>query len=538
MNKAVVTLTTGKHYEMIATLSHPTLKAYAMRIGADFIVIREPDVELPHWNKYQLRGLLDRYDRIIYLDTDLIVRDDCPDLFEMVPEDRIGLFNEGNFAPREASMAEVALLYQEPLKKKWDGDYYNTGVMVLSRIHRDLFVLPEKILDTGMYEQSYLDLRILNDEWPVHELEYRLNRMTILDPLTGENRLASYIVHYAGAPSPYDVMRIMEDDLKRWSEDGPGYSYKRNILFDVGGGLGDQICAEPVIRHAKEKFFHDDNVYVKTHFPAVFGHLDAQVTRHEAFRWRGNDALMVLRTMPPAESSDIWKTVTHPLAHSVDWIGLATLGRFIPEQDKAIRLPVAPRADSRVRGMMSALSPDNTVIVHPGRGWPSKTFPKAWWDKVIEGLISKGLDVAVIGKHIGNDQGYVDIDVTKNGHFRGIDLRDKLSLEELIATIGWGKFLLSNDSAPIHIAGAFDGWIFVVPTCKHEDYILPYRNGNKHYKARAFCKKLLADDIDSSPTRVHPQTLDYVPGDIYHYLPEPEDVVAGIYETISKEAAK
>lgn len=94
-----------------------------------------------------------------------------------------------------------------------------------------------------MFEQPYLNLRIINDKIPVEELDYHYNRMTIMDDLTGEPRYASYIIHYAGAPNHYECVRIMMEDLDRWSKDAPEYKYKRKILWHIGGGLGrSDLC--------------------------------------------------------------------------------------------------------------------------------------------------------------------------------------------------------------------------------------------------------------------------------------------------------
>ena len=63
----------------MAEVSHPTLKAYAERIGAEFVVLSDEDAarhSTPHWAKLKLGDLLNRYDRIIYLDTDILVRED------------------------------------------------------------------------------------------------------------------------------------------------------------------------------------------------------------------------------------------------------------------------------------------------------------------------------------------------------------------------------------------------------------------------------------------------------------------------------
>ena len=62
---AVVTIACGDAYQKIAKLTHPTIKAYADKIGAEFIVIDKSDRSSPHWMKFQLHDLLNQYDRIV-----------------------------------------------------------------------------------------------------------------------------------------------------------------------------------------------------------------------------------------------------------------------------------------------------------------------------------------------------------------------------------------------------------------------------------------------------------------------------------------
>ena len=104
---AVLTIAIGEKFQQIAKLTHPTLKFYSDKIGADFIVIDKDDPNLPHWNKFELFNLLKTYQRIIYFDTDIIVREDCPNFFDIVPEKKLGLFNEGRFDNRLGSMQEA-----------------------------------------------------------------------------------------------------------------------------------------------------------------------------------------------------------------------------------------------------------------------------------------------------------------------------------------------------------------------------------------------------------------------------------------------
>jgi hypothetical protein len=133
----------------------------------------------------------------------------------------------------------------------------------------------------------------------------------------------------------------------------------------------------------------------------------------------------------------------------------------------------------------------------------------------------------IIGKQIGDGHGYVD--VNGGGHF---DFRDRLSIEGLIALISKAPVLITNDSAPLHIAGAFDNEIILIPTCKHPDHLLPYRQGRKDYKAQALYKELACDGYCFRPSETNVHSLTELPGPMDHYLPDPELVVTTALEAL------
>ena len=526
MKKAIVTVCIGNRYEEIAKITHPTIKQYAEKIGAEFIVINQPS-RYPHWEKFELYNLLIKYNRIIYLDTDIIVRDDCPDLFEMIPETKIGLFNEGRFASREGSLLEACKHYEKDIEK-YDGTYFNSGVMVISRQHRSLFKIPSKVVSLGMFEQGYLNMILLTDfdvEKDVEELDYKFNRMTILDSFCGIHRLDSYIVHYAGAPQNMDLTGIIKGDLENWAEKKPKYEYERHVIIYAGGGMGDQLSAEPVVRYAIENFFKDvkTNFMVISNWPRFFTHLGVTCMTREEYDTKKifDTPMKILKTIPAPEESTIWHNWSHINGHTVDYAAVCALHKTLPDDAKNIKL------DATLEGLTEAVDicgfiPDNMILVHPGRGWASKTFPASWWYEVIEKLIKNGEIVGVIGKHISDKQGFIEMELPEGA----IDFRNLLSLDGLISLISIAKLVISNDSAPIHIAGAFDNNILLIATCRHPDFILPYRkNANKHYKAFAFAKKLTIDDWDLSPTRIFKESADIIKGNILDYIPTPDEVV-------------
>lgn len=527
MRTLVLTIAIGKDYQHVGEISHPTMKAYADKIGADFLVITETTFteNLPHWEKLSIFDLLTKYDRILYLDTDILVREDTPNVFEGIPSDMLGAYNEGRFAPdRIASLVSAAEQFDH---KKVPIDmftYYNTGVLVLARKHRILFKRPPKIFNTGYYEQDYINLQIIINKVKVKELPHRFNRMTIADRITGMSRMDSYFIHYAGCPDITLMENTMKQDLSQWEKEAPEYNFKKNIVVSVGGGLGDQVDTEPLIRYMKEVLYPNSKITVMCHWPEVFAHLEVDTMDNNDRRFFDKlPHFMYLETMPNEESNDVWKIVTHPLCHTLEFTALSSIHRVIPNNYREIKMAMTFEGIEEVNTIGNF---SEYLLVHPGRFWETKTFPKEWWDKVISGLNDAGVKIAVVGKHISEEQGYVDVDIPEGV----VDLRDLLSMEGFIAAIGQCRGVLSNDSAPIHIAGAFNPWIFLIATCKHEDYILPYRKGGQTYKACTFRVPILACDvIDPTPFEEMPKTIDKIKkGTIWDYLPKEEDVIEGI----------
>ena len=123
------------------------------------------------------------------------------------------------------------------------------------------------------------------------------------------------------------------------------------------------------------------------------------------------------------------------------------------------------------------------------------TFPKEWWQELVSKIAQK-IPVCLVGTNSEENRGVFSLDIPDNS----IDLVDRTSLGSLMAAISKAPILLSNDSAPVHIAGAFDNWVVLIPSCKHPEHVLPYREGTVWHKAKALYKALTLDDVDQRPT--------------------------------------
>jgi hypothetical protein len=274
----------------------------------------------------------------------------------------------------------------------------------------------------------------------------------------------------------------------------------------------------------REKVYPDDEIIVATHHPLLFKHLNVDVYLQGKFPGAIDVPFYKMDSLPTPESPT-WAVVSNLMCHTVDYCSIAMLKRTLPMAYKQIKLSVDYNDLSSVEKMVP--KPEELIVVHPGRHWKSKTLPIEYWQEITDKLSGIGR-VCVIGKNDGT-RGVQDIKC-KEGI---IDLRDLLDLGAMIALLSKARILISNDSAPVHIAGAFDNWIVLIPTCKHPDHVLLYRNnGNVYHKTMALYKKLPSDEFNAQPTCVHGSTAEFIKYGWDEYLLSTDEVVEKIKKVL------
>jgi hypothetical protein len=205
---AVVTLCVGDAFGRLASISHPLMEEYARRIGAAFEVIREaPKEKEPHFAKSVLSALLNRYERIVYIDSDILVAPDCPNLFELVAPEKFGAFHESDLFDRTHSIRSV----QEALGDiNWRNGYFNTGVMVASRQHGEVFASPFGLFsDPWFLEQTLFNYNCRRLGIPLKRLHFAFNFIVALSVTTSLKltpyRFGMHMIHYAGPSTIRDA---------------------------------------------------------------------------------------------------------------------------------------------------------------------------------------------------------------------------------------------------------------------------------------------------------------------------------------------
>jgi hypothetical protein len=290
----------------------------------------------------------------------------------------------------------------------------------------------------------------------------------------------------------------------------------KQILMTTWGGLGDQVCAEPTLRYAF-KLFPEYEISLLTSFPELFSHLPFKHVFHNKSaeaKELNEDEWLVIHTMHPAYSLSE-NFLQHHFTQVVDFSSLCAFQRQLPTSERQIKMPDIQQ---------NLAVPRARIVIHPGKTWASRTFPKAWWDEVIGSLARIYSDVVIIGKD-GEATGTVDIEVPANC----TDLRNKLTLPEMIQILVQADVVLTNDSAPIHIAAAGNAHIFFIASAKHSDYLMHWRHGEFGWRMRNLGLDGLWNHQAQHPVREEPLAFDTLPvGLMNRILPPPSAVLSWI----------
>jgi len=562
MKLAVCSVAHGERYEKLAEFTHPIFRAYAARIGADFKEIKWPPgkdlIYSAAWLKLILLWqLLKEYDRVIFLDTDILLHPDCPNLFDIVPETHFGAYQEGQLIDRSYPLAKAMEDHKIKCNREYQGEYFNSGVMVLSKIHREFFVWPEQVVD-NFYEQSLLNARVFAANIPFHPLSYHFNRMSSHDPITGEDVFAAKIVHFAGAPSNVDIVATMKLIQEKWAS---GEKPQTRIHISCGGGIGDVIMSEPIVRYALEKVwpeaeFPDYNFILSTapHCQRIFDHLKhwSRLTIIDSLDLLEKNVPYITLETHPKKNTTL-PLCLYPSMHNQDWASCNSVRAYLSKEEKRIRLAVHPENNEELEmavntchyhGETSAtgISEVGSIAVHCGIGWPSKTFGPKYWQKIVDGLSTAGFQVILFGQRVEefvNPDGTTDkvskgVEESVVCPANGIDLRGRLTLGGLFALVSRARATLTNDSMPTHIAGAFNNLFFLIASCKHPELVMPYRNGSQSWRARAFYKEITLTSKQLKPNTLVSRSIADVDGNILDYLPSVEEVIDGIAYEMEK----
>ncbi len=108
-----------------------------------------------------------------------------------------------------------------------------------------------------------------------------------------------------------------------------------------------------------------------------------------------------------------------------------------------------------IEGVFEAYSVkrDSKIVgINPTSVWPTKRWPKKHFKEVASAFTKEGFTVILFG----TQKDWERCEYIKNGNERIINLAGKTTIKDLFYAISRLNLLITNDSAPVHIASAYN----------------------------------------------------------------------------------
>jgi lipopolysaccharide biosynthesis glycosyltransferase len=170
--------------------------------------------------------LLKSFDRVLYIDADVMPTPHAPNIFDVFPDNAFCAFDE-NFGIEPMSRDE----YVQPLLGRvpwWEKNerglyrFFNAGVMLSAKSHLPAFedwrnTPDEPSLWFPWPEQAYLNYMVNAGRLPFVDMGQEFNRMSMGQFTTQQDRVRANFIHYAG-PVEYhgcaDKATLIREDFE------------------------------------------------------------------------------------------------------------------------------------------------------------------------------------------------------------------------------------------------------------------------------------------------------------------------------------
>lgn len=244
--------------------------------------------------------------------------------------------------------------------------------------------------------------------------------------------------------------------------------------------FGDTLAATPTLRYLSQS--HEQKINVVTHNSHIFENnpyvdeclsfdrfydIEGEFIKYESFTFAGRK-----------DNNGIEKKFSHMDTRQLHAMDLGF--QLMPHQMEYDYSPDFVELEYDL--------PEKYVVCHITQNWPNRTWDTEKWQELINWLSSNRIFTVLIGKdHSEKVHDSISTDpllksCPKLDNLHGLDLCNKIGLNEMYQIIKGGSCLITMDTGPLHIAGCTDTHILQVGTARNPILSAPYRNNSYDYK--------------------------------------------------------
>jgi hypothetical protein len=197
----IITIAVGKTFRELQEVTGPILEEYAERVGADFVALTNITQQWWGLEKFRVQEYAREYERTLYIDADVILRDSVPNLFEFVPRGYVAMHDDWPHLPDYDWLwnERGAILGSQGVPMDRTETAWNTGIVLCDRDHADIWKPPlAPFLPSHCAEQFWIENSAR--KYPFFRIPTELNTQYWM-PKFQELLPSAKIVHLANCPN-------------------------------------------------------------------------------------------------------------------------------------------------------------------------------------------------------------------------------------------------------------------------------------------------------------------------------------------------
>ena len=234
------------------TKSFDSIEDYADKINADFVLLNGRKQGSLFLEKFRIKRFVEQYKRSIYIDYNHIIKEDCPDLFDIVPEDKVGIFDYSTLIDKtgpeyfQYNQKRLRMLkadafsrfpilshsITDPLEFESEqmDSWFDTGLIVCSSYHANIWnpiTFPFSQLDHDT--STWMEISIYREGMEVFLLPSEYNYPILF------NQKSNYPSNHDTKIFRYEGLPISDSIRYDWLDDNNiiGYKKKTPLVMDT-----------------------------------------------------------------------------------------------------------------------------------------------------------------------------------------------------------------------------------------------------------------------------------------------------------------
>jgi FkbM family methyltransferase len=245
--------------------------------------------------------------------------------------------------------------------------------------------------------------------------------------------------------------------------------------------FGDTLAATPTLRYLSNS--HEQRINVVTHKKNIFKNnpyvngcisfdefysLDpSEILKYESFTFAGRK-----------DNNGIEKKFSHIDTRQLHAMDLGF--QLMPHQMEYDYFPDVVDLNFDL--------PEKYVVCHITKNWSNRTWDTQNWQSLINWLAENKFFTVLIGQdHSEKVHDSISVEPIVKAcpnleNLYGLDLCNRIELEEMYQVIKGGSVLVTMDTGPLHIAGCTDTHILQLGSATHPLLRIPYRKNTQNYK--------------------------------------------------------